>query len=127
MEHSKGSNVSSPVYRTAICIGSESRGIAYCVNAKTGEMVYEQRLEPRPEGFYASPVVADGKIYLVNRTTGTYVLAAQPEFKQTRPQPAAGRQHFQRQPGRGGRQAADPLRQISLLPGSVTDRAGRCR
>ena len=79
----KGSNVSSPVYYEGYLYWvNESRGTAYCVNAKTGEVAYEQRLEPRPERFYASPVVADGKIYLVNRSTGTYVLAAQPEFKQ---------------------------------------------
>ena len=72
-----------PSITTGTCTGSnESRGTAYCVNAKTGEVAYEQRLQPRPERFYASPVVADGKIYLVNRNSGTYVLAAGPEFKQ---------------------------------------------
>lgn len=78
----KGSNVSSPAYHDGhLYWVHETRGTAYCVDAKTGEVAYEQRLEPRPDRFYASPVIADGRIYLVNRNTGTYVLAAQPEFK----------------------------------------------
>jgi len=30
---------------------------------------------------YASPVLADGKIYYVSRNDGTYVVAAKPKFK----------------------------------------------
>jgi outer membrane protein assembly factor BamB len=51
------------------------------VNAKSGKVVYEERLNPNPGRIYASPVVADGKIYLVGRNNGTYVLDAKPEFK----------------------------------------------
>ena len=32
-------------------------------------------------GLYASVIAADGKLYAATRTTGTYVLAAAPEFK----------------------------------------------
>lgn len=79
----KGSNVSSPVYYEGhLYFLHESRGFAYCLNAKTGETVYEQRLEPRPKDrIYASPLVADGKIYVVDRSGGTYVLPAKPEFR----------------------------------------------
>ena len=30
---------------------------------------------------YASPVLADGRLYYFSRTTGTYVVAAKPEFE----------------------------------------------
>ena len=53
----------------------------YCQHAKTGKVVYQQRLEPRPGRFWASATLADGKIYYVSQHQGTYVVAAQPEFK----------------------------------------------
>jgi outer membrane protein assembly factor BamB len=78
----KGSNVSSPVYHDGhLYWVSESQGIAFCVDAKTGEEVYAQRLTPRPDLIYASPVLADGKIYYVSRNNGVYVVAAKPKFK----------------------------------------------
>lgn len=77
-----GSNVSSPVYHDGYLYWvSESKGIAYCINAKTGEAVYEKRMEPRPDRIYASPVLADGKIYYVSRNNGVFVVAAKPEYE----------------------------------------------
>jgi outer membrane protein assembly factor BamB len=78
----KGSNVSSPVYHDGhLYWASESRGIFYCVDAKEGKLIYEERLRPAPDRIYASPVAADGKIYLVSRTKGTFVFDASPTFK----------------------------------------------
>jgi outer membrane protein assembly factor BamB len=55
-------------------------GSASCVTAKGGDKVYTERL--RGSGtLYASIVIADGKIYAVSRTNGTYVLAAGPKFE----------------------------------------------
>jgi outer membrane protein assembly factor BamB len=78
---SKGTNVPSPVYHDGhlYCI-SDTSGIAYCLKAGTGEVVYAKRLEPAPGRIYASPIVADGKIYVVSRGKGVYVLAAKPEY-----------------------------------------------
>jgi outer membrane protein assembly factor BamB len=82
-EINKGSNVSSPIYLDGhLYWSNESRGAAYCVNAKTGEVIYEERLDPNPGRIYASPVAADGKLYYVSRERGTYVLPAKPEFRQ---------------------------------------------
>ena len=50
---------------------SEKDGIAYSIDAKTGKEVYGERLSPRPDRIYASPVAADGKIYYVSRSNGT--------------------------------------------------------
>jgi hypothetical protein len=78
----KGSNVSSPVYHAGrLYWANEMRGVAYCVDARTGDVLYEETLQPRPDRIYASPVLADGKIYYVSRTEGTYVVAAGPQFK----------------------------------------------
>ena len=77
-----GSNVPSPVvYRDHLYWVSD-RGIAHCVKADTGEIVYQQRLPGRGFQPYASAVVADGKIYSVSRDRGTVVLAAKPVFEQ---------------------------------------------
>ena len=59
----------------------EKGGIAYCLDAKNGEVAYQQRLTPEPGIIYSSPVVADGKIYIVSQHNGTYVLAAQPKYQ----------------------------------------------
>ncbi len=77
----KGSNVSSPVYHDGhLYFAHEVTGVAYCLNAATGDVVYQQRL-PRVGGVYASPVLADGKLYYLSRWGGTVVLAAKPEYE----------------------------------------------
>jgi len=78
----RGSNVSSPVYHQGrLYWVHESNGICYCADAKTGDILYEERLRPSPGRIYASPLVADGKIYYVSRDNGAYVLATGDEFK----------------------------------------------
>ena len=76
----KGSNVSSPVYLDGhLYWMHESRGIAYCAKAATGEIVYEQRLD-RAGQVYASALLAAGRLYYVTRDGKTFVLAAKPQF-----------------------------------------------
>jgi|JI9StandDraft_1071089.scaffolds.fasta_scaffold00990_3 outer membrane protein assembly factor BamB len=78
----KGSNVSSPVYLDGhLYWAHESREIAYCVEAKSGEVVYEKRLN-RAGQFYSSALLADGKLYYVSREGKTFVLAAKPEYEE---------------------------------------------
>ena len=45
---------------------------------KDGEVVYSERFPSQP---YASTLAGDGKLYVVTRHGGTYVLAAKPEFE----------------------------------------------
>ncbi|HZL87829.1 MAG TPA: PQQ-binding-like beta-propeller repeat protein [Pirellulaceae bacterium] len=81
-EVNRGSNVSSPVYHDDhLFWANESRGIVYCADATTGELKYDQRLEPRSDRIYASPVLAGGNVYYVSRQSGVYVVAAKPEYK----------------------------------------------
>jgi outer membrane protein assembly factor BamB len=79
---SKGSNVSSPVYLEGhLYWAHDQRGVAYCAKADTGEIVYEERLE-RAGQVYSSALLADGRLYYMNRGGRTFVLTAKPEFEQ---------------------------------------------
>lgn len=76
-----GSNVSSPIYHNGhLYYASDSKGIAYCADAKTGEIKYEQRL-PRANQIYSAPIMADGKIYYLDRSGKCFVVAAKPQFE----------------------------------------------
>ncbi|MFK7821252.1 MAG: PQQ-binding-like beta-propeller repeat protein [Planctomycetaceae bacterium] len=75
-----GANVSSPIIHDGhLYWVSDRNKVAYCVNIKNGDVVYKERFPGQP---YASTIVADGKLYVVTRFGGTYVLAATPEYKQ---------------------------------------------
>jgi outer membrane protein assembly factor BamB len=74
-----GSYVTSPVYVDGHLYWVSDRGIAVCLDAKTGKKVYENRLDGA-RNLYASVVAADGKLYAVSRTSGTFVLPAKPEY-----------------------------------------------
>ncbi len=76
---SGGAYVPSPVFHQGKLYWVNDRGIASCVDAKTGEVVGTKRLGGR---FYASVVLIKDKLYAVSRFDGTYVLKADPEFEQ---------------------------------------------
>jgi hypothetical protein len=76
-----GSNVTSPVYHDGhLYWMHENLGVAFCARAETGEVVYEKRME-RANQVYASTLLADGRLYHLDRSGRTYVLAARPEFE----------------------------------------------
>lgn len=54
------------------------KGVAYCFKGDNGEMIYEERVGGN---FCASPVYADGRIYLLSEEGVTTVVAAGPEFQ----------------------------------------------
>jgi len=80
--------VPTPIVYQGYLYWVDDRGAARCVEAKTGKSIYRERLprvpgaDSRSRGFYASVVLANGKLYAVSRTGGTYVLAAKPKFEQ---------------------------------------------
>jgi hypothetical protein len=79
---SKGSNVSSPVCHDGHLYWlHENLGIAYCLEAASGRLVYEERLAGAGQ-FYGSPLLAEGRVYAVTRNGIGFVLAAKPPFKQ---------------------------------------------
>jgi outer membrane protein assembly factor BamB len=76
-----GSYVTSPVIHGGRLYWVSDQGQAYCLKADTGETVYRSRLSGRG-ACYASAVLADGKLFAVSRTNGTYVLALGEKFEQ---------------------------------------------
>jgi len=58
----------------------DDKGLASCLDARTGETIWGP--ERTAEGIVSSsPILADGKIYIVNESAVTTVLAAGPEFE----------------------------------------------
>jgi hypothetical protein len=79
----KGSNVSSPVYHEGRLIwASESGGFVCAQDASSGETLYQERLNPTPGNIWSSALLADGKLYLVSQSNGTYVVSAGAKFEQ---------------------------------------------
>ncbi|WP_298860112.1 PQQ-binding-like beta-propeller repeat protein [uncultured Gimesia sp.] len=74
-----GANVTSPVYYNGHLYWASDRGIAFCLNAKNGEVVYKNRL-PTKGRLYASIVLADEKLFITTRDNGVVVLKAAPEY-----------------------------------------------
>ena len=58
-----------------------NNGVFDAYNLKSGEEIYRQRLPDIGSGFSASPVAADGKIYLSNEDGDMLVVPAGPTFK----------------------------------------------
>ncbi|MDG2384715.1 MAG: PQQ-binding-like beta-propeller repeat protein [Pirellulaceae bacterium] len=78
-EAQAGANVSSPViYGDHLYWVSDRNRTAYCLDRSSGEVIYQKRFGGQP---YASTVVGDDKLYVVTRYSGTFVLAAKPEFE----------------------------------------------
>jgi outer membrane protein assembly factor BamB len=76
-----GSNVTSPIYHDGhLYWANDQSGLAYCAEAKTGKVLYKERIGRIPQT-YASPIMAEGRIYYTDRGGTTSVVAAQPEFK----------------------------------------------
>jgi outer membrane protein assembly factor BamB len=73
--------VPSPLlYRGALYFLKSNSGVITQLDAKTGTVRYTHRLEATPN-VYASPVAADGRVYIVGREGATVVLSAGPEPK----------------------------------------------
>jgi outer membrane protein assembly factor BamB len=81
------SYVPSPVIAGGRLFVATDTGFALCLDAKDGRQVFKERLPGAAASgrggkpFYASAVLADGHVYAVSRRNGTFVFAAQPEFK----------------------------------------------
>jgi outer membrane protein assembly factor BamB len=75
-----GPDVPTPVTDGTYVYVINDRGIMWCLDARTGKEVYgRQRL--RPSTYSASPVLADGRIYVTNEDGLTSVVNAGPTFR----------------------------------------------
>jgi outer membrane protein assembly factor BamB len=80
--HKKGSAyITSPLLYGDYLYLSTDKGILTCLDAKTGEVKYENGRPPAPATVYASMVAFDGKILLTNDEGDTYVIKAGPTFE----------------------------------------------
>lgn len=79
-EFNNGPDVPTPVTDGTFVYIVNDRGIAYCLELKTGKTVYGP--ERLASGTYsASPVLADGKIYITSEDGVTSVYRAGPKFE----------------------------------------------
>lgn len=83
----RGSYMPTPLIYQGLLYVLANNGVFDAYNLKTGEEVYRQRLTTVGNGFSASTVAADGKIYLSNEDGDIVVVAAGPEFKQVATNP----------------------------------------
>ncbi|TWU32193.1 outer membrane protein assembly factor BamB family protein [Novipirellula artificiosorum] len=80
----ESSYVATPLLHEEYLYWIDDRGQAHCLDAKTGESVYRERVRDlsgsgRP--VYASPVLVGDRLYVVSRYDGTFVLPAKPSFE----------------------------------------------
>jgi outer membrane protein assembly factor BamB len=59
----------------------KNNGVLLCFEAKTGKLVYQERLGDGKTGFTASPVASDGKLYFSSEDGDIYVVKAGPKFE----------------------------------------------
>lgn len=77
-----GSNVTSPVfYKGHLYWMSDKLGVAYCADARTGELKYQERIDGAGQ-VYASPILAEGRIYYLTRRGKAIIVTAQPTFEE---------------------------------------------
>ena len=75
-----GPDVPTPVTDGKYFYTVNDRGIVWCLDAKTGQEIWGSR-RIKPATYSASPVLADGKIYVTNEDGLTTVLKAGPTFE----------------------------------------------
>ncbi|HSH94785.1 MAG TPA: PQQ-binding-like beta-propeller repeat protein [Roseimicrobium sp.] len=79
--------IPTPVLHEGRLYFASDAGFATCLDAKTGTLVYKERLPGASatgrggKPFYASMVLANGNVYAVSRRNGTFLFEAKPQFK----------------------------------------------
>ncbi len=68
----------TPVVYGDLLYAAADNGVFSAYDAKTGALLYQERL---PSSFSASPVAADGKIYVPSEDGDVYVVKAGPKFE----------------------------------------------
>ena len=70
--------VPSPVIRDELLFLVSDSGIASCVNARTGEVVWRERIDGE---FFGSPVVVGARLYVISKAGELFVLNATENFE----------------------------------------------
>jgi outer membrane protein assembly factor BamB len=79
-QFNNGPDVPTPLVDGKYFYSINDRGIVWCLDAKTGKEIYGRK-RMKPGTYSASPVLADGKIYITNEDGLTTVLKAGREFE----------------------------------------------
>ena len=77
----RGPYMPTPLALDGVLYVLGNNGVFDAYRLRTGEELYRQRLPVVGSGYSASPVAADGKIYLSGEDGDVLVIAAGPEFK----------------------------------------------
>ncbi len=77
----KGAYMPTPIIYGDYFYVCRINGILLCYDAKTGEEKYKQRVGSMQGAFTASPVAADGKLYLADEYGDVHIVEAGPEYK----------------------------------------------
>jgi outer membrane protein assembly factor BamB len=80
-ELKRGSEICTPLCHAGHLYWANEEGMAFCIDASAGKLVYAERLQPDSGRIYASGVLAEGRIYYVSREKGTYVVPAEPKYR----------------------------------------------
>jgi outer membrane protein assembly factor BamB len=75
------SDMTSPVVVGDALFTIQEGGILTSLDAKTGAVIKQERVG-QPDGYYASPVAGDGKLYLASHGGILTVVKAEPEWKE---------------------------------------------
>jgi outer membrane protein assembly factor BamB len=80
-EPRNGAYMQTPLVYGDLVYSCRDNGVINCYEAKTGQVVYKERLGTGRTGFSASPVAADGKVYFTSEEGDIFVVKAGREFK----------------------------------------------
>lgn len=72
------SDVPSPVATKDYLFLATSYGVVVCYDAKNGSIIWEHEFN---FGFYASPILSDGKLYIMDRDGNMHIIKADKEFQ----------------------------------------------
>ena len=72
--HRKIPQLPSPIVDDGVLLMVDDSGITTTLRSATGELIEQGRLEGAVDSYYASPIVADGKFYLLSRSGKLVVL-----------------------------------------------------
>ena len=76
-----GANVTSPIYHDGLLYWASDRGIATCLDAKTGDKIYQERLQTK-QRVYASSILAGDRMYITTRDQGIFAVALGREYRE---------------------------------------------
>ncbi len=76
-----GSYMPTPLLYHEYLYVCANHGVLTCYRAKTGEQIYQQRIADKGGAYSASPVAADGKLFLTSEDGDIYVVRAGPKYE----------------------------------------------